>query len=235
MERQRQLTDIQLTPPTLQQQERHPPKTTQYLNSLTDMKKAALFLMLSTLIGLMAYSFVYADTAGYTSIGANDASIATLTLNNPVGLKVTLPTDGTVTKVSVAVKYALFTSNVVARIYSDNAGERGTLLFTSDAGAIAGTSYAFLDLTFPSTVELSAGTYWIQIVDTGSVSGTRSVAYDTGGASNSGYQLDDLGVPAYNTNQYSIFATYTPDVTPAATGQIRTAAVQVRSGSVFVR
>lgn len=157
---------------------------------------------------------------GYNTIGANDSTLATSTLFNPDGLQVVIPDGGTVTKASAAVKNTSGSHNFNIAIFNDSAGTRGTLVSTSNVSANVGTTYAFVDVTFTSPPTLLAGTYWLQVAEGTGNPGTTLHAFDTGGASNTGYQLSDLGVPQYNTNKYSVTLTYTPSSIPSTPATI---------------
>lgn len=151
-------------------------------------------------------------TAGYTTQGANTRNIANGSNQNNVGLLITLPTRGVVTSVSFYGKYTTTVKTALVFIYSGSAGSRGSQLFASSSSNLASTSYTLENRTLAPT--LSAGTYWLEVnIDSaGPGTGTGDLAYDTGGASNTSYILNDLGVPSYSTDQYSVFITYTPVV-----------------------
>lgn len=184
------------------------------------MNKIYKFLAPLTIVALLVFVFptnTNAATGGYSSIGASDYTLATTSLFNPAGLKITLSTGGTVTKASAAVKAASGTHTFNVAIYSDSAGTRGSLISTSVTSVSVGTTYAFVDVTFTSPPVLAAGTYWLQVAEATGNPGITNLAKDTGGATNSSYFVNDNGtVTQYSTDQYSVFITYTP--TAASTG-----------------
>ncbi len=150
-------------------------------------------------------------TIGYTSQGALEFNAVTGAQENPVGLKVTLPVDGLFSSASFYGRRTLGNKNVTIAIYSDAAGTRGSLLYTTQTGLINIASPVLYTMNFASPPTLTAGTYWLQvnIATAGAGAGNGFVNYDTGGAANSAYSLDNGGTPVYDTNQYSVFATYT--------------------------
>jgi GH18 family chitinase len=164
-----------------------------------------------------------AGTVGYTSIGANTFQAGTANgVNNPVGLLVTMPASGSITKITANVFTSISgvpsgSGSIVARIYSGTAGARGSLLATTNASTVNGTA-AWIDFTFASAFAASATNYWLQfdgLGGNGPGTAVANIKYDTGGATNTGYDLLDNGTPQYETNQYSMYATYgsTPAVT----------------------
>lgn len=151
-------------------------------------------------------------TAGYTSIGANTETAGTASTGpNPTGLLVTFPSVSTVSKITAYVRGTVGTTSTTCKLYAGSAGSRGALVSTSTSASVT-TSFAWVDFVFSSPVAVSATTYWVQFDSAGGDGpGTNvdEIKYDTGGASNTSYSLDDFGVPGYGTRQYSMYATYT--------------------------
>lgn len=152
---------------------------------------------------------------GYQNIGANTFQAGTgIGVNNPTGLLITMPQAGSITKITAYVAMTSTTKSIVCRIYSGSAGSRGTLQATTNSSSVT-SSFAWIDFTFASAFNAAATTYWLQFDGYGGDGpGTTigEIKYDTGGATNSGYDLLDNGTPQYETNQYSIYATYDPSV-----------------------
>lgn len=191
--------------------------------------------LLATALFLLGISPALADTAGYNTIGGADSAISTTNFNNPSGLQITLPVGGMVTKASAAVKAASGTHAFVIKIYNDSAGTRGSLISTSNASATVGTTYSFVDVTFASPPTLSAGTYWLEVVESTGNPGVTNQATDTGGAANSSYFLSDVGVPQYGTNKYSTTLTYTPNASAAPKGVVlNNTSVQINNGKMII-
>lgn len=153
---------------------------------------------------------------GYNSIGALQFAAGSGNgTNNATGLLIIMPEAGSITKITAYVATTVTGKNIACRIYAGSAGSRGALLATTNTSAVT-TSFQWLDFTFTSPYSASATTYWLQFDGYGGDGpGTAvgQIKYDTGGAANSGYDLLDNGIPQYETNQYSIYATYTPTAT----------------------
>lgn len=152
-------------------------------------------------------------TFGYTSQGASEAVVASVSLENPVGVLGTLSvTAYTLDSMSFYARRTMADKSLSGQVYSGSAGSRGSSLYTTVSADITLLSMTWYTRNFSSPPSnVSANTYWLQanIAAEGGGTGSGFIAYDTGGASNTGYVLNDLGVPTYNTNQYSIYATYT--------------------------
>ena len=156
-------------------------------------------------------------TIGYTSIGASTEGAGTANgTNNPAGLLITMPTAGLVSKITARVLTMISgipagSGSSTAKIYAGSAGSLGSLVATSASNTFNGTE-TWVDFTFSSPVSVTATTYWIEFSGLGGGgpgSAYGNIKYDTGGGSNTGYSKSDLGVPTYNTKQYSLYATYT--------------------------
>lgn len=150
-------------------------------------------------------------TAGYTTQGATTVQVCTTVNDDPIGLLITLPTSGVLTNASGYADYTTTPKPLSFQIYSGTAGNKGSLLYSSSTSNTSSTSFTLEGRTFTSPL-LGAGTYWLQmnISSQGPGTGVGNATFDTGGASNTGYQLSDVGVPTYNTNQYGMYITYTP-------------------------
>ena len=153
-------------------------------------------------------------TAGYTPQGGTAVQITGATQENPAGLLIILPEQGTINSASFYGRYTVNPKATTVQIYAGTAGAKGALLHTSATADLSSTSFALETRNFSSPV-LNAGTYWLQLNMTaeGPGSGLGEGARDTGGATNTGYQLNDVGGVVYDTNQYSIYVTYTPTAT----------------------
>lgn len=158
-------------------------------------------------------------TAGYTTIGATAGSTGTANgTNNPAGLLITMPESGSITKVTayidtVIAGVPLGSGTTVCKIYTGTAGAVSSLVATTNTNTFNGTA-AWVDFTLASAFPAAATTYWLQqdgLGGGGPATATGRIYLDTGGAANTGYFRDDGGTPAYNTNQFSLYATYTPD------------------------
>lgn len=159
-------------------------------------------------------------TAGYTNIGASTANTGTGSgVANPVGLLITIPVLGNITKITGYVNMTTTTKNLTCSLYAGSSGSRGALQATSTATSVTSTP-AWIDFTFASPFSASVTTYWLQFSGYGGDGpGTTigQIAFDTGGAANTAYSVNDGGTPVFNTSQYSIYATYTPTVTDGFT------------------
>lgn len=151
-------------------------------------------------------------TAGYTTIGANTQSAGTQNFtNNPQGLLISFPSPATVSQISAYVAMTSSSRLIACKIYTGSAGSRGTLVATTNNSSVTNT-FGWVDFPFASSPSVSATTYWIEFEGYGGDgpgSSTAQIKYDTGGATNTGLNQDDFGVPQYNTFQYSLYATYT--------------------------
>jgi hypothetical protein len=175
-------------------------------------------------------------TVGYATIGANTQNAGSASgTGNPTGLLVTMPTTGSITKITAYVAMTSTSKNLFARIYSGSAGSRGSLLATSNSTLVTST-FGWVDFTFATPYAASATTYWLEYSGYGGDGPGTSFAqikYDTGGATNTGYDLSDIGVPQYETNRYSMYATYTTSGGGTTYNQTYTEAITV--SGVLVR
>lgn len=151
-------------------------------------------------------------TIGRTTAGGSEYGLVGETINNPAGRKVIFSTPVDIVRVSAHVRKTFADKVTRVRIYSDSAGARGTLLYTSTNTTITLSSYSWLDYTFSSAVSLSAGTYWFQLEgdEQGPSTGNGFLAYDTTGGDS--YWVSDVGVPNYVAYDYSIHVDYDSSV-----------------------
>ncbi len=162
---------------------------------------------------------------GKTSVGASTDH--GMFANYKIVHRATLSTTGWVTKLSV---YAVPGINspepqvLKAVIYSDSEGSPSALLATGTEvtynGKTNGTGW--LDLPFGTPVELKAGTYWIGFITGSKTEGmgyrydsvSNSRAYNTNTFSSG--PTNPFGSVTKDSEQASIYATYTPGAAPAA-------------------
>ena len=200
----------------------------------------AVLLGLAAVVGTwQAYeaSAAQAATFGNTSVGgvADNGMLA----NHKIVHVATLPVGGSVTKLSV---YAIPGINspspqaLKAVIYSDSGGSPGSLLATGTEVTYRGNvnGSGWLDLPLASPVSLSPGTYWL-----GFIAGTTTegMGYRYNSAPNSrAYNANSytspptstFGAPTKDSEQASIYATYTP---AAPTGTPANVSLPTISGS----
>lgn len=152
-------------------------------------------------------------TVGYQTIGANTYSAGTGNGRaNPAGLLITMPTAGTITTITAHVAMSSTSKSLTCSVYLGSAGSLGALQATSNT-AVVTSSFAWIDFTLGTPFVAAATTYWLEFSGYGGDGpGTTTglLKYDTGGAANSGYDKLDNGIPNFEANQYSIYATYTP-------------------------
>lgn len=129
-----------------------------------------------------------------------------------IGTQATLPQDGTVTSITAYVGGAVG-KNVRYAIYTDDAGEPGTLVAeTANATAIRDMSWMTIDL--PAT-PLTAGTYWLAL---SFEDNKQKYRYEIGGqtrhmsnpATNNGFVANWGSSVFSGSRKISIYATYTP-------------------------
>jgi len=147
---------------------------------------------------------------GYTTIGSSTKNCGTPTgVENEVGLLITIPAAGVISKITAYVNMTSGTENISCTIYSGSAGSLGSAISTTTSHSV-GTA-AWVDFIFTDPVVVSPTTYWLQFFGWGGDGpGTAiaQIAYDSGGSTNSSYQRDDFDDPSYGTDQYSMYATY---------------------------
>lgn len=159
-------------------------------------------------------------TAGYTTIGSNDYPLGSSSFYNPPGAMITMPEIGTITKITGYVNNTNGALSLTCGFYTGSAGSRSSLLQTT-SGTSVNTTPSWFDFSLPVPYSASATTYWLQFNGTagnGPGGEVSHIRYDTGGATDTGYTLSDIGTPQYNTNQYSLYATYTPNSVPDTSG-----------------
>ena len=155
-----------------------------------------------------------ATTVGRLTTGATSELLASSGADNYVVRKFVFATSVSISTISGAVnKSAGSTALVRAIIIPDplDASPIGEVAFSSAFRVPANTSLTFEDFTPTATATLSAGTYWIGFEGSYQGSGSASIAYDTGGATNEAAKptSDVNPAPTYNSNNYSIKVTYT--------------------------
>lgn len=206
------------------------------MNKLLQISLAILVTIGS--IGLFAY-IAYADTAGNTNIGANTYTMGSNNFYNPPGVMITVTAAGSITKVSAYVRNTVSAQALSAALYAGSANSRGALIATTNTTSV-GTTFGWVDFTFATPQSVSATTYWLHFNGTGGNGPGGNVSemkYDTGGAANTGYILSDVGSPIYSTDNYSMYATYTPTATgaPKPIAGIYGAPTTVRGGNTTIR
>jgi hypothetical protein len=130
-----------------------------------------------------------------------------------------LTSPGSVTKLSVylAPGTASGTQPLKGVIYADSSGTPGALVATSEPMTYSSTQPAgWYDLVFAAPVKLAAGNYWIGELSKAS-SGVAGYRYDvvTGARdfNNDSYATgpsNPFGAVSVDTQQMSLYATYTP-------------------------
>jgi sugar lactone lactonase YvrE len=165
-------------------------------------------------------------TFGNTSVG--EVPDSGMFANYKIVHAATLPVRGSVTKLSL---YAIPGINspspqaLKAVIYSDSGGSPGSLLATGTEVTYRGNvnGSGWFDLPLASPVSLSSGTYWLGFI-TGTT--TEGMGYRYNSAPNSrAYNVNSytslptstFGTPTKDSEQASIYATYTPAATPTGT------------------
>jgi Subtilase family/Invasin, domain 3 len=161
-------------------------------------------------------------TLGHTSIGASSDRFAS---DRKRVNRYALAADGTVTKLSV---YLLPTSTsgqqvIQGVIYADSGGTPGSLIATTNAFTFSSTNAAgWYDLTFPTPPQLPAGNYWLGVL-TGNSSGVAGYRYDSVSGSRdynsntfTSGPSDPFGPITTDSQQMSIYATYTPSGPPSS-------------------
>jgi len=157
-----------------------------------------------------AYPIVVDPTFGYTSIGASSVQIGGNSVGNRIGFLENLPEDGDVESVTVYLSASASYTTRAAYIYGGSAGSVGSLLATTNTATVA-TAAAWNTFTFATAYSATSGDFWLQSPfsgDNGKSAPRLTIYYDTGGATNEGAQYASDAGYTYNTNIYSIYATY---------------------------
>jgi hypothetical protein len=153
---------------------------------------------------------------GKTSVGkSTDSSTAERKRAN----RYTLPIPGTVSKLSIYLAPTSASGEQVLKgvIYSDSAGSPGALVATSEQLTFNSTNAAgWYDLSFPTPVKLSPGSYWIGTLD-GPASKVAGVRFDSVAGSRT-YNVNayvsgasnPFGTATKDGEQMSLYATYMP-------------------------
>jgi hypothetical protein len=146
-------------------------------------------------------------TFGYTTIGSSSVAIE----NTYAYTNFVLPEDGTVTKITAYIVNPTVNRLATAGVYSGTSlvagGESDEITMTADVTG-------WFDLPFSTPLELTAGTYGLLFTCQGG-SGVATIALDVGSNASRREALTYAGAPATvaatnATDNYSIYATYTP-------------------------
>lgn len=156
------------------------------------------------------------STFGKTSIGA---STDTFSANRKRVSAYTLPVAGSVSKLTVylAPTGASGQQALEGVLYSDAAGKPGSLLGATSQLTFQSTGApGWYDLSFPTPLNLAAGTYWIGLIS-GASSGVAGFRYDTVAGSRdwnantfTSGPSDPFGTPTVDGEQMSLYASYAP-------------------------
>ena len=143
-----------------------------------------------------------------------------------------LPTAGSVTKLSIYLAPTGTAGSQVLEgiVYSDSSGAPATLLGTSSPLTFTSTSAAgWYELTFPTPLNLAAGNYWIGVI-TGATSNVAAFNYTTVTAGRdyntntyTSGPTSTFGTVTTDSEEMSLYATYTPTEPVGATSPRRTA------------
>lgn len=165
------------------------------------------------------YPITVDPTFGYTSQGASDAVLC----GSSGDYKVAMRADsiaGTLTNISAYIKNQLGTSNINYRTeeFPDSSSKPGTAEAQGSPNAFLNPSYQLVSDSF--SFSMSDGIHWVGIGGIKVGVDNCRVAYDTGGTSGYGASTNDVGAWSTDSNQYSVYATYTaasPTDTPTPT------------------
>ena len=156
------------------------------------------------------------QTFGTTTVGSgSDPMLADRKRVN----RASLPVAGSVSKLSVYLQSTATSGSQTIRgvLYADSAGKPAGLLgVTNPLTFTSGQAAAWYDLSFPTPVALSAGTYWIGMIS-GSSSSVAAFRYTSVSASRA-YNVNPYGSGPANpfgsvtvdSELMSVYATYTP-------------------------
>lgn len=152
-------------------------------------------------------------TAGYTTQGGTTENTGFSGNTNWPGGMITMPSAGDITKITAYCSNTVSSFSPRCTIYAGSAGARSSSVIGATTTSSTGTSFALTDFNFSSVFGASATTYWLQFEgDGGNGPGGNvgQIKYDAGGAANTSYVLSDIGVPVYDSKQYTLYATYNP-------------------------
>ena len=153
-------------------------------------------------------------TFGVTSIGSltDTGAGGYLDLSGPFAIGQTV----TVSKLTAYLSGGAGVSKLRGVIYADNGGTPGALIGTSNELSIAaGAAAGWADLTFPSSLSLSAGSYWLGYWYADGVSRHYYVSaagaerYAPAAYSSTNPAPASFGTASTSTSNYSIYASYT--------------------------
>ena len=153
-------------------------------------------------------------TFGVTSIGTltDTGGGGYLDLSGPFAIGQAV----TVGKLTAYLAGGSSVSKLRGVIYADNGGAPGALIGTSNELSIAaGAAAGWVDLTFPSSLSLPAGSYWLGYwyADANSrhyyVDAAASERYAPAAYSSTNPAPSNFGTASTSTSSYSIYASYT--------------------------
>lgn len=197
---------------------------------------------------MVGYQIAYAATFGQTSeVGYTLDCGILVDANGKSATMYTLTENGAISKITAYAAKQLGDRVAKAVIYSENpANTPDVLLATSQEVALTSTSYAWIDFTFSTPVELTAGNYFIGIITDAVTSNTVTVKCGNTGSLINSFNTDTysdgaanpFGTPSSSANEKVWYATYTAQETPATTASaasLRTASINLRTGSMVLR
>lgn len=197
---------------------------------------------------MVGYQIAYAATFGQTSEVGYTLDCGILAdANGKSATLYTLTEDGTVSKITAYAAKQLGNRVAKAVIYSENpANTPDALLATSEEVALTSTSFAWVDFTFATPVDLPAGDYFIGLLTDATASNSVLVKCANTGSLFNQFNTDTysdgaanpFGTPSSSANEKVWYATYTAQETPATTASaasLRTASINLRTGSMMLR
>lgn len=165
-------------------------------------------------------------TFGYTTIGGSTYAAGSNNSTNPPGLLITLDQVYDLEKITAHVKNTVSSSSQTCKLYAGSAGALGSLLATTNTASVT-TTFAWVDFTFATPYNAASNTYWIEFFpdgNNGPGGNASQIHYDAGGGADTAYRKTDFGIPSYNTDQFSIYATGTVVTSGRTEAGSRTAA-----------
>lgn len=206
-------------------------------------RKAYILGVVVTLASIVWAPVAFAATFGRTT-DYTTACVVSSGADGKTSILATLTENGTVSKITANVAGS---ASLVAKavIYSENPADTpDALLATSQEVSVTSGVFSWVDFTFTTPVALTSGDYFLGIIGNSNGGSTVQIHCQDVDAGINRFNLDTysdgpanpFGTPSTSVNEKSIYATYTADsASPAASGFVRTASVQVRSGSVNIR
>lgn len=161
------------------------------------------------------YPVVVDPTFGYTTSGANYWSTGQ---DGSLVAKYTLPVNGSVSKLTASLlEQTVESTNVKGLIYVDNSGEPGALKGVSNPALVDfGATEQWVDLTFSSSIELTAGDYWLGISSDSNYTKffytneePPDIRLDSDNYTSPSDPWDTAGDSGFTNRHMSIYATYT--------------------------